>query len=644
MKDVTRDRKLYWHFALILAVVVLSYANAVPNAFVWDDKYLVVRNPDIRSLSNISKLFTTGYWSSSGGTGGLYRPLTMLSFAVEYSMAGLHPLLFHLDNIALHLLCSFLVYLIFGSFMKDRRAALFAALLFAAHPVHVEAVSWVSGRAELLAAALSFLTALIFIKRPHGARYVLLSCLVFLLALLSKESAVTMPVLLGLYLLLFEKPAPGQSRVRQLAVRLYPFAITFILYLVPRVVVLGGSIGPTSKEQTFMNVKPYYTFLTMCRAFYEYMRLGFLPFSLNADYLFPPPYSLFEFKVLLPLAALAFTLIFVRKIEGCSRPALYGVLWFFIALLPVSNIIPVGIIMSERAMYMPSAGICMLLGLAFSKAGDVAILPAVRRASLAATLLALVLVTFVAGSIGRNPFWRDQNEFEMAQTKMVKRRIGYFPNYAPYYLMFAGLYIEHGRYGEETEWALKEAVRLAPESFLGHFGLAELYYNRGRINDSLAEVEIALKIMPDANAYNLAGVLLHGLGRDGEAKEILDKGISLHPDFGELYLNRWYITRDDGDAEKALDMLRARSVSNPEDSQSFLIQGIILGARKQYGSAIEKLGRSVELNPGDPEGHFFLAVAYLGAGDRDKARAALGTALRIKPDYPEAAALMEKLR
>jgi len=643
MKRLFNEKNDLLYTLLILAVVVFSYANSVHNTFVWDDKYLVVRNPEIRSLSNIPRLFESGYWASKGHSGGLYRPLTMLSFAVEYSVAGLNHILFHIDNIALHLLCSILVYLIFGSIMKDRRAALFAALLFAAHPVHVEAVSWVSGRAELLAAAFAFLTALIFIKRPHGARYVLLSCLVFLLALLSKESAVTMPVLLGLYLLLFEKPAPGQSRVRQLAVRLYPFAITFILYLVPRVVVLGGSIGPTPVEWIFINVSPYYRFLTMCQALYEYIRIGFLPFSLNADYIFPPPASLIGFKVLLPIALTAAVLVFAKRIFAFSKPALFGILWFYIALLPVSNIIPVALIMSERAMYIPSAGVCMLLGLAISKAGDVAVLPAVRRASIAAPLLVMVLAAFVVGSIDRNPFWKDQDDFEMAQIKEAKKCIGFFPNYAPYYLMLAGLYIEHGRYGEETERALKDAVRLDPDSVPGHTCLAELYYDRGRDEDALAEDVIALSIKPTPDAYNLAGRLLHELGRDGEAKEMLDTGIRFFPDFGELYFNRWYLTHDDGDADKAFELLRSKTEFNSEDSRSFMMQGIILGARKQYCEAIEKLARSEELKPGDPEVHFFLAVAYLGARLHDKAKAEAQAALSIRPDYPEARALLRDL-
>lgn len=627
---------------IISVAVIVANINVLANKFVFDDIYLVVHNPNIKSLGNIPVIFTTGYWSSVGPTGGLYRPLTMLSFLLEHSVAGLNPLHYHLDNLLLHLFCSVLAYLILRIILESDTTAFFAALIFAVHPVHTEPVAWVSGRAELLSAFLGFLSAYIFLAKPRKSLYTFLFSFTFFLSLLSKESSIVIPALLGIYLLLFAPPPDG-SRLKYVVVRLYPYAVTFALYMIPRIYVLG-TLGPTGREQTFGDVKPYYTFLTMCAAFTHYIRLAFLPFDLHVDYLFPPPFSFFEARVLFPLVLLAAIIIFSRRIINTSRPVFFSIIWFFMALLPVSNIIPVGIIMSERAMYIPSLGPCLLVGLAIVKGGDL-INKKTGGKAIYGVILIPILIFFAILSFHRNPAWHDQTSFELDQIGMIRHRIELFPDYSPYYTMLANMYIEKGDVGSTPENLIKEALRL--DNSLGyayaHYELAKLYLRRSVPEMALEEAMLSIKLEPsNSDAYNIAGAALHMLGRDVESAAMIEKAILINPGIGEYYLNRGLLKNPAGDTEGALANFNKATDLDPLLFDAYLQAGIIYGARNEFKLAAEKLKMATELKPDNADAHYLLAIAYSGTGMSELARLELEATVRLDPTNADARLRLQK--
>ena len=638
MERAARYNKNIAPVLLILAVVLLSYFNASFNGFVFDDRYLIVKNPDIKGWSGVTRLFTSGYWSSTGKSGGLYRPLTMCSFLLEYAAVGLKPALYHVDNIILHFLCSVLSFFIMKSFLTEEKTPLFAALLFAVHPVHTEAVAWVTGRAELLSAFFSMLSALIFLNKRGRAGWTFLYSLLFLLALLSKESALVIPALMAVYLLIYENEGPVRARLASLVSRLYPFVLTFLIFMVPRVYVLGR-VGPAGEEMTFLDVRPYYTFLTMCEAFTHYIRLVFFPFNLTVDYLFPPPFSFFEFKVVFPLLVLASLLLFSRRVAAFSRPALFAAVWFFVALFPVSNIIPVGIIMSERALYIPSLSACMMLGAAVTYAW-----PALRWRRFAVFLLFAAVMLLAAGTINRNPTWKDQRGFEKSQIDMIRHRIELFPDYAPYYAMLAGMYMEHDEYGPDVEKLLADAVRLDPGNYQAHNNYAKLFIKRSMPGKALAEARMCMKIRPsEASAYNAAGIAFHMMKNTADSEGMLDEAIRLNPGVGEYYLNKGYLRLEAGNPDAALALFERATELDPDLFDSYLQQGIILGARRRYAPAVKMFQKAALLRPESAEAHFYLGAALYGLGDMLRARFEVNAALRLRPDYPEALALIARL-
>src|SRR4029079_1331382 len=179
--------------AIVVALAVLAYANALHNGFVLDDETIIVKNPLVRSVGNLARIFTTDYWTGAGPSDaadpGLYRPLTVFTYALNYRASGLSAAAFHATNVALHAATALVLFLFAGELLGSAAAAFAAVSIFAVHPIHVEAVAGIVGRAEILVAL--FALAALWVGRKPSVAAAAGAGLLYLLALFSKESAVT---------------------------------------------------------------------------------------------------------------------------------------------------------------------------------------------------------------------------------------------------------------------------------------------------------------------------------------------------------------------------------------------------------------------------------------------------------------------
>jgi hypothetical protein len=301
----------------------------------------------------------------------MYRPLVVFSFLIEHSVFGFAPFFYHLDNLIIHISCSILVYFILKNIFEDDRPAFFSALIFAVHPVHTEAVTWVSGRTELLWAFFSLLSVLFFIKNYIKSRFgfVLISCAAFLLGLLSKETAAVAPALMAAYMLIFDKDLNRKNLVSSLWGRLYPYVLVFLAYFVSRFSVVGG-LGIKSEYKVFGSTDPFHMFLYICHAFSNYIRLVFLPFDLTIKYDFPSQPGIFDVQVLFPILMVLLAAFYIKAKSRLSKPVAFAAACLFIPLLPVLNIIPTYDYILERAAYVPSLGACMIIGASLAAVTD----------------------------------------------------------------------------------------------------------------------------------------------------------------------------------------------------------------------------------------------------------------------------------
>jgi protein O-mannosyl-transferase len=398
------------HYPLVvLAAAVGLYALSLGNGFAYDDHVIIRLDERVRELAHIHRLLTEPYWRDAGM--GLYRPLASLSYALDWQIVGDSAAWFHAVNVLWNAAVCVLVYLILAQ-LGPAPAALAGALVFTAHPLHVETVANVVGRAEAMAAFFVFAAMLVWLRTAGGTRLspARMSAVAGLygLALLSKESAVMLPALLALIdagrgIL---TPANAGDWLRRHAAAFAVMALVAAGYLVGRMAVLG-EVGPGIVDPALdVTDSAGERVLTALQAWPFIIRLLFYPRVLLSDYgpqIIMPATS---WNALNLSGAFILTALVAGGVaawyRGHGRFALV-LLFLPVALLPVSNlIIPIGVIVAERALYLPSFALAAATALAF------ATLPAARRTQQLATVaLGLVLFLFGARTLMRIPEWKS---------------------------------------------------------------------------------------------------------------------------------------------------------------------------------------------------------------------------------------------
>jgi len=568
----------------IAAVTMGAYANAREGQFVFDDEY-VVRCEQIRSLRNLPALFTTRFLEIEQIA--LYRPLVSVTYALNHALDGLNPPGYHVFDLLVHLANGLLIYPLVLLLLRSRRVALLTALLFAAHPIHTEVVASVIGRSESLTTFFVLGAWILYVKARSSQRrpraYLLFSLLAFLLALLSKESAIASIGLLILYDLCFPAPTRihGLAYVRRLILTYLPYFGIFGLYLILRRLVLGAFVA---QHVAFHNnplayASFYPRLLTVLKVSGRYLRLLVLPLTLSSDYSYnqvPVATSLFEPEVVIALFVLI--LCVFAGVLSCrrTRTVLLALGLFVIPFSIVSNaIVSIGTIMAERLMYFPSLGFCLLVGIG---------LDAMYRfrgylRPVAAGLAVLILSGYVCRTVLRNRDWRDEYIFfsRMVQTSpnsakahynlgtVYKRRELFQKAIAEYRRAqeiepglpvigynLANVYKDLGRF-EQAIVEYRRVLRVNPDLPEVHYNLAIVYRRVGRMDEAIEEYTRVLELSPNhVDARNNLGNLYRAQGRLDEAIREFEIVLSTQPDLAEAYYNLASIYEEKGLAEEAI--------------------------------------------------------------------------------------------
>jgi hypothetical protein len=401
--------------ALVICTVLVAvcYVNALPNAFILDDVLIVAGNEHIRHIAPF-QLLLQSYWGDLNHA-GIYRPLTIFSFSLEYPIWHLWAPGFRLVNLLLHTLNGWLVFLLASALLESPIAALASAVVYLVHPMQTEAVVSIVGRSELLAATFFFAAWLAFRKGRTG-----LAALAYVLAVLSKESAITFPAIAILDVAL---SGGGIKKVVESWRRFAVLAACGIAYLALRFHVLGGLGIPPSGQYLDGAMTFPQRWITSGRVFIQYSRLLIAPVRVTGDYDFNsiPVATLRDWDAWLGLilvAALLGTSVWFAK----KKPAItVGILFFFIALLPVSNwIMPIALLMAERFLYTPAFGFALLAGMAWAAIRD----KGVRRIVAAGAVAVAIPLC-----ISHNYIWQDTLTFHENAVRILpqnaRARLGY---------------------------------------------------------------------------------------------------------------------------------------------------------------------------------------------------------------------------
>ncbi len=498
--------------ALIIVAGAACYGNSLGGSFVWDDAALVTNNTCIRGWSNLPKIFTKDLGAGIAMKSSFYRPLQMLTYMMDYSLWGLNPAGYHLTNMLLHILCALCVWWLADVLFGDRALSALAALLFVVHPVHTEAVTYISGRADSLGLVFMLAAFVLYVKqlRSENTALFLLMTASYICALLSRENTLILPALVLVYHYAFRERLKARTFLALLAIAL--------AYLIVRVTALRSFLLHASCPTTLAQRMPgFFVAVT------NYVRLLFLPFHLHMDY-GEKVFRLTDIRSIIGMALIALILLgaYMRRRD---RVISFSLLWFIVGLLPVSNLYPINAYMAEHWLYLPSIGFFLIV------AKGVAVPGRIENARIGAALLAAGLATFYSyGTIRQNAYWREP-------IALYERTLKYAPESAAAYNNLGYEYYRNGR-KEEGVALLKKAIELDPRNAAAYYNLGNAYYGSGKADVVMALYRKAVELNPHyADAYNNLGIGYYDSGDVPEAIASFEKAIEINPRFGKAYRN-----------------------------------------------------------------------------------------------------------
>lgn len=394
-----------WSVAAVALVAMAATVTSLGNGFTYDDIPIIATNARVHSLSSWWTLFASSYWPPSFGE-SLYRPLSMLLYAAQWTLGHGNVMLFHAVSISLFVLLAVLVLALLREAL-DERGALVGGVLFAAHPIHTEAVANVVGQAELLAAIGVVAATTWYIRaRQQGGpdlRQALGIAALYAGASLAKEHALLLPLLIGAAEVLVcrrrNEGAGSGGRVVRLLLLLVLVAISVIG---ARTAVLGSLFGEQNPVEMDLSTRIW----TMFRVIPEWVRLLAWPAKLSAEYGpqqievvdGPGPWSI------LGIAFAAVAVVALVMSLSRDRALALGLVWLAITFAPVSNLVS-GVVLQERTLMLPSVGAMMVFGVAFQWLWREASTVQARRAIVAVVAMMAILGAWRSGQ--RNPVWRD---------------------------------------------------------------------------------------------------------------------------------------------------------------------------------------------------------------------------------------------
>jgi len=532
---------------LLLATAALAYANTLANQFVFDDELYIWPNPQVTNPS-LPPFFSPHYFTN------VYRPLTFATLAANWAVGGVKPFGYHLLNLLLHACVTWLLFILLENLLsalpEGKTVAFAAALLFAVHPIHTEAVSWVVGRAELLAAGFLFAGWILHLRdRPIAS----LAC--FALALLSKESAVTfLPlILLGDYATGKRKPRSHYALAGGLT----------LLYLGVLWKVQGGRFGQAAiaiTDNPLAALPAGWRILNSLHVAWKYVALQIYPAVLSCDYSFNQIPVFRDWRHTWP-AALAAAAVLGAWIWAVWKhqtgPALAGAIYIAGFAATANILMPTGTIIGERLAYLPSAGFCLLLACGWN-------LLQKHQKTLGWGLLTAAVLALSVRTVIRNRDWKD--------------------DFALY----------------------SSAVRAVPQDAKMHAGLARQYSLRNEADLAVVEYKTALRINPDS-ADTLASYasLQYQLGNYSAAGAMLEKALNMS---GRNNLNYDYmvvlyaaVLLRTNRAAAALDELNREIKDSPEYSLAWSARAAILYQQGALDAARTDAEAALRLNPGEPQ-------------------------------------------
>jgi len=616
-------------FLLITLLSGLIYFNSLENPFHFDDSHHIIDNPHIRSLRDVPNLFTdTRTFSVWPGNNRHYRPLLLLTHVINYALGGLNPIGYHLVNLAFHVGSAFLVFLIVQTMLvppllssphkggknkpvaardvaagfslrstRDVAAgfslrstpvfiALTSALIFAVHPFNSEVVNYISARSSVMSGFFYLLAFYCWVRfrnvaagfslRDQGGiprnlkvattPYYLTSLLAFLLGMLTKEVVITLPIMLWLYDLYFNRSSPGAHGTHGtqakacgympaltclLNWRTYIPYIPFVLFVaIPYMALRGFLIKRSGHITSVVLARGYYENLLMGpEVLVKYIQLWLIPTGLSIEHTFTYVSSILEWQVLLSIGSIVgFLLLSVwlyRLNHRTWTVVSFFILWYFIVLLP-TLVIPLNIALQENRGYLAGVSFAIIVGIVLGKGigeaadsgePDVAAGFSLRSKSevrryVSIALASILFIILSIMTVHRNRVWQDDLTLwsDAARKSPLSARSHHY---------LALTYSDIGKTGDAiVEYQKALTFEEGVNKGLIHNNLGSLYARLKLWDLAMYEYKMALEINPHLyKAYNNIGTVYMVKGDLDEAAKNFKEALGIYPDYLMAQMN-----------------------------------------------------------------------------------------------------------
>lgn len=584
--ETAMNNRITWAVAISVAIITfLVYLPGLKNNFVnWDDGIYVYENNAIRTLDS-------GFlkWAFTNEVAGLWHPVTMLSFALNYAVGGLESFGYHLVNNLFHALNTFLVFVLTFKVVKQYNAdesgvkkavitGIVTSLLFGIHPIHVESVAWVSERKDVLSAFFYLLSLLTYVSYASANKsrkhFFYWGCLAFFaLAVMSKPMAVSLPIVL-LILDFYPLGRLTVTTIRTMLIEKLPFFLLSLLASSATIWAhLLGKGLPSLEQFTF-----FYRVLTAVRGYMFYIVKMILPFDLAPLYPLPSQIMLFSMEYLGPL--MLWLMITFLSIWLTKKSKLFFVVWgyYIVTLIPVIGIIQVGRqAAADRYTYLPSIGLFFLAGLGVAQLCQRLTKKQVLIVFVAVIVPVLGILTKM--TVQQIAIWKDS-------LSLWSHEIRIFPHAAPIVYNYRALFYDKSGNSQQAMQDYNKAIELDPQ-------LGEVYDNRGSLYFTIGDHQSAMR------DYN--------------------KAIELNPQYDKAYYNRGTAYNSLNYYHQAIEDFTKAIELNPKDSIYYTNRGSAYNSIGSNKEAVNDYITAIELNPKDAYAYYNLGNVYSQTGNMEQA-------------------------
>ena len=622
MSESEEKHILKWGIPLIAIVITgIAFCPSLINGWTnWDDEVYVLNNENIRefSWSQIKYWFTEYHH-------GNYHPLTMISYMVEYSIAELDPIIYHLTNYLLHLLNTGLVFFFIFKLIARKDVALITAILFGVHPMHVESVAWISERKDLLYTAFylgSILVYLSYKQSPDWKKYNII-LLLFLGSLLSKSAAVVLPVVLLLIDYFQER-----KLTKRLLLEKIPLFVLSIVF---------GILAIKSQNATEA-IASFDTFTTTQRALFAgygslvYIGKSIWPFGLTAFHPYPSlvdngtrlPYL---YYILPALSVIVFvsTLFFWKR----NKAVVFGLFFYLINVALVLQFVSVGsAIYAERYSYMAYVGLFFLFALGLDKLIK-------KRSSIKIAIYAITCAICIGLSwltFNQSKTWNNSvTLWEQFNEVHPESRHGEY-KIAEYH-MDAG----------NDQQALEQFLYIGnkyPTAGRAHMGAGNILGKMGKVDDALLYFNRAeAEYDANGNMQDLwvnRAITFSMLKQYENAFRDYEKALQYKPNNYQIYINRGFAYLEFGDFEKAISDFNIVLQFQPRNERIHFMKALAYHRANKLESAVLGYNDVLQINPNNPDALHNRAICFEVTGNYKQALEGILAAQKLGKQVNEA--------